>query len=392
MRGRYWPLPVAYTGFGVKDLEQIERLKKNPAFIQIKLYDVNVCFNVMAQLTYHYFDDSKHVIWLIHQSKLQDAIRDLDYCVSAGTISKFEILSQMKGVKTIAVLYHYPCMDGIFAAYIAKHSLPAEATEFHPHSTTKAFDLTQISETVEELYLLDYCGPEGFLERICKHFKRVVLIDHHQTALDYLERLQNDMPANLETFVKTKYSACMLAERWFQPVGLSDQFCMLMKYVQDNDLWQHELPKSEECTAGLMSLKLDPTPAMFDVIPTLRVGTLIKLGEPEIQKRNAYADEHVKRASFHVLPDGLFDEKKVALVQFDTVPEYISYLGDCVCQLAESKVGIIAFPIADGTQIKLSVRSEEDVDTLVLTSKYKGGGHKNASGCVISKEEFNKLF
>ena len=37
----------------------------------------------------------------------------------------------MEGLKNV-VLYHYPCTDGIFAAYMAKLAMSAE---FHPHST-----------------------------------------------------------------------------------------------------------------------------------------------------------------------------------------------------------------------------------------------------------------
>lgn len=281
-------------------------------------------------------------------------------------------------------------MDGIFAAYIAGLSLPKETTEFHPHSTTKAFDLNVISETVEELYLLDYCGPEGFIERACERFKKVVLIDHHQTAIDYVHK---EMPANFEKFIKMEYSGCVLTRLYFEAFDLEHRLDMLLSYVQDNDLWRHALPDSEEFTAGLMSLKLDPTTAMFDIIPTLKVDKLVELGKPEIHKRNAYADEHVKRATFHVLPAGLFDNKPVALVQFDKVPDYISYLGHRVCLVSEAKVGIVSFPLAaDPTKIKLSVRSIGDVSTLPLVSKYYGGGHKNASGCAVSKEEFQDLF
>jgi oligoribonuclease NrnB/cAMP/cGMP phosphodiesterase (DHH superfamily) len=279
-------------------------------------------------------------------------------------------------------------MDGIFAAYIAGLSLPAKTTEFHPHSTTKTFELTQIPETVEELYLLDYCGPQGFIERACERFKKVILIDHHQTAVDYI---QKDMPKNFEKFVRMDHSGCMLAYMYFKAVGISQNMQMLLAYVEDNDLWRHVLPKSEEFTAGLMSLKLDPTTAMFDIIPTLDLKELVALGAPEIHKRNAYVDEHVKRITFHVLPD-LYDNKQIALLQFEKVPDYISYLGGRVCQLAEAKVGIVSFPLADGMQIKLSVRSEGEVSTLPFVSKYHGGGHKNASGCAISKAEFQDLF
>jgi len=42
----------------------------------------------------------------------------------------------------------------------------------------------------------------------------------------------------------------------------------------------------------------------------------------------------------------------------------------------------------DDSKVKISLRSVEEEDTTVIAKTYGGGGHMNASGFVIDKEQF----
>ena len=44
--------------------------------------------------------------------------------------------------------------------------------------------------------------------------------------------------------------------------------------------------------------------------------------------------------------------------------------------------------MGDPTQIKVSLRSLGEENTTVVTQAYGGGGHRNASSCVMSLSEF----
>lgn len=80
-------------------------------------------------------------------------------------------------MKKSAVLYHYPCPDGAFAAlaahlYFSATSLPAL---FFPNTvyspiTPQHLPLRQLSH----VYLLDFVGPSGFLRQICSKDPRCV--------------------------------------------------------------------------------------------------------------------------------------------------------------------------------------------------------------------------
>ena len=44
----------------------------------------------------------------------------------------------------------------------------------------------------------------------------------------------------------------------------------------------------------------------------------------------------------------------------------------------------------DAGVIKISLRSLGDEDTTVVTQAFGGGGHRNASSCLVSEDEFDR--
>jgi len=76
----------------------------------------------------------------------------------------------MQALRSIRILYHYPCPDGVFAAFAANLHFTSslyKATpldlKFLPHSTFKKLEWdSHMFEKHSEVFLLDYCGPENF--------------------------------------------------------------------------------------------------------------------------------------------------------------------------------------------------------------------------------------
>jgi hypothetical protein len=81
---------------------------------------------------------------------------------------------------------HAPCPDGSFgalAAYLRYAHDDSVDLHFIPHAVYRAAELPASTFTRETLvYLIDYCGPPGFLVRVSPMVKRVVLLDHHKTV------------------------------------------------------------------------------------------------------------------------------------------------------------------------------------------------------------------
>ncbi len=278
----------------------------------------------------------------------------------------------------VLVLYHCPCPDGAFAALAARlHFGPTGAT-YMPHSTSVLIDLTHLTE-YDIVYLLDYCGPHGFIAAACQQFKEVYLIDHHKTAVD---EIRGEMPHNFKYSVRMDHSGCILALEWFS-VPISAKLSRVFDYIEDHDIWRHKLPYSEEFTAGLRSLNLPyDNPAIFDFLLTLDANVIISFGKPEIVKRDDYIAKLLPLSQ--LLPCGSrFYETN------DTRVFYISEIGHKLAESAPSKIGIVAY--GSPPNVKLSLRSVGGVDTTFIAARYDGGGHVGASGCIVSRDEWEQI-
>lgn len=86
----------------------------------------------------------------------------------------------MKGsatTTTALVLYHSPCADGGFAAYVAHRAL-GERASFLPYDHRKPPAVSSMADA-DELYLLDCSGPSmEWVRECCARYARVVIVDH----------------------------------------------------------------------------------------------------------------------------------------------------------------------------------------------------------------------
>ena len=92
--------------------------------------------------------------------------------------------------------FHYPCPDGVFAAYACSLGLQEEPTWLPLTvfaSTASRLELCKRFTKHDTLYLVDFSGGVEFIAAACKAAKRVVVIDHHKTAA---EDLASEVPLN----------------------------------------------------------------------------------------------------------------------------------------------------------------------------------------------------
>lgn len=88
-----------------------------------------------------------------------------------------KIAKAMMEMKKSAVLYHCPCPDGAFAAlaahlYFAASSLPSL---FFPNTVYSPITPQQLPlHEIDHLYLLDFVGPPGFVQKIAPKVSRLV--------------------------------------------------------------------------------------------------------------------------------------------------------------------------------------------------------------------------
>lgn len=188
-----------------------------------------------------------------------------------GAESRFECRYVVTTVnpmqKKPAVLHHYPCPDGAFAAlaahlFFSSASPPAlflPDTVYNP-ITPQQLPLAQISD----VYLLDFVGPSGFVQEISSEVSRVVVLDHHKTALETLCDENFSVGENVTRVIDVRRSGATIAFDYFKErvggevaFGQFDRVRRLFEYIEDGDLWRWSLPNSKAFNSGLKDLNIE---------------------------------------------------------------------------------------------------------------------------------------
>ncbi|KAK9811824.1 hypothetical protein WJX72_010879 [[Myrmecia] bisecta] len=301
------------------------------------------------------------------------------------------------------VLYHYPCHDGVFAALAAYLGLQASgrAARFVPHRVFQACALESLKlQGSEDVFLLDYAGPPGFAVQLAQTASRVMVLDHHKTAAEQFED-RASLPANLEVHMDMERSGATIALDYFSP-QVTDTQRQLFKYIEDGDLWRWQLPDSKAFYAGMADMDLEYNagcnPGIFDQLLHLRAEQVILKGKAALEKQRRQIDAALGTC-FRVRLGGASGIDKgwgeALAVRADDVSHLRSQLGNALAEKSAQAglraMGVVAYMEAamnDGAKVKVSLRSIGDEDTTVITQAYRGGGHRNASSCIVDLTEF----
>ncbi|XP_019081860.1 uncharacterized protein LOC100240946 isoform X3 [Vitis vinifera] len=262
-----------------------------------------------------------------------------------------------------AVLYHYPCPDGAFAALAAHLYLRATSTPtlFFPNRvyspvSTHHLPLPQISH----LYLLDFAGPPDFLPQVSPNVPQVTVLDHHKTAL---QLLQSWNPSNALKVIDVGRSGATIAFDYFKQraveeglldvAGEFERVRRVFEYVEDGDLWRWGLENSKAFSSGLndMNLEFDVglNPSLFDQLLSLDLETVINEGMVSLSKKQVLIDEALEQSYEIALGGGTFGH--CLAVNADSISELRSELGhqlaskSCNLKLRNTEVVAIETPV-----------------------------------------------
>lgn len=147
------------------------------------------------------------------------------------------------GTDKVVCIYHRRCWDGSVAAWIVKKAAPH--IEFI--AANYGEDPPPLSELMgKHVVIVDFSYPRDVLEMIASETLSLMVLDHHETAQEDLKGLP---------FAKfdMEQSGAALAWETFFP---RKQMPLLVRYVQDYDLWRFDLPHSEEINVALHSFEL----------------------------------------------------------------------------------------------------------------------------------------
>lgn len=177
------------------------------------------------------------------------------------------------------VLYHSNCSDGFAAAWCAYRRFGADA-EYRAvnYGDDPPADLLH----GRDVYILDFSYLPEFIDMMATQATRLVLLDHHQSALegfteawgaprvvsDHLGKPLDGVSAwnrgVCDVLIDQARSGAQIAWDWFTRPAPEQPKAQpradrpwLIDYVADRDLWRWKLPQSREVNAYLRSLPQD---------------------------------------------------------------------------------------------------------------------------------------
>lgn len=263
------------------------------------------------------------------------------------------------------VIYHGNCADGFTAAWVFHKKYGANA-DYH----IGIYAETPPDVTGRDVYLVDFSYKRAVVEGMLKTAAKVVLIDHHKTALDDLAGLDG-----LEYFTDLHRSGANLAWDYLNRGILAPK---LIQYVQDRDLWRFELDFTKEVMTYVFAHDFD-----FDVWDELAsellndIGGVISSGSVLLMKQRKDIDAVLKQTKRTMWIGGY-------QVPAANVPYFMS--SDAGHILCENKPFAACYSDTETHRLFSLRSSDEGEDVALIAAQYGGGGHRNAAGFKVERK------
>jgi len=329
---------------------------------------------------------------------------------------------------SIVVVYHKDCKDGFGAALVAWKKFGGDGryipVSYGTEQDSFVDDMAKSAEPPPgELYVLDFSFNTDHLRRLAKVFRKITILDHHDTARKELmeeRKIDEQRGANVWA-VKRQIedlgnvsldfdmdrAGCQLAwDHFFQPFQTINREISrpeFINYLGWRDLWWHKRRNAYKKYADVIEalhLYLDTIPFSFQSWAKFcdEPQDAISKGMPIV----AYQKQILRKAAANCVEcvvnwrrNGATVAHQVGLVN---APHFMaSDLAEIVYQRTDAdayKMVAIWCTGKDG-DVAVSVRSLErpgDIHCGEFAKLYGGGGHPGAAGFAISLEQLTRIF
>ena len=271
------------------------------------------------------------------------------------------------------IIYHGTgCLDGFGSAYAAYCFFKKKKGVDAEYIAAGHGDTLDIELDGRDVYIVDFSYKRPVLSAICDKASKVVILDHHESAQNDLEGL-DEVYNNLTIIFDMSRSGAVITWEYFHQEAVPP----LLAHIQDRDLWQFRIPDSKHVNAALMSY-----PCEFELWDQFahcndHLKTLIIEGRAINRFRNKMIDTYKKTVVF-----GKISGFTVPIV---SCPNVIT--SELLSELA------VGHPFAAsysdrGDKRGWSLRStNEGENVATIAATFGGGGHPNAAGFGVSISE-----
>ena len=275
----------------------------------------------------------------------------------------------MKSPNKPLVIYHGNCADGFTAAWIFWREF-GEAMEYFPGKYQEA----PPDVTGRDVFLLDFSYKRPVIEQMLEVANHVVLLDHHQSAI---EGLSDIVHPHFTNYADTTKSGAVLAWEYLH----TDPPLSMVFHVQDRDLWHFKLPGTRELSEFLFAHEYE-----FEKWTELmEMGFMeredaIQAGALVVKKHFKDLHELLKASTRWMTIDGM--SVPIANLSYMMASDAGNYL---------AKTSPFAGTYYDGTKHRhFSLRSTKEnaewMDVSKVAEQYGGGGHIHASGFKVPRD------
>lgn len=281
----------------------------------------------------------------------------------------------MKPNEITMIIYHDKCIDGFTSALCSYIYFNSE----HKIKYVKgSFDMNPPSVTNENVLICDFSYNKQIMAQLLVQANKLVILDHHKSAEDDLV----DLPIENKIFC-SKYSGAFITWKYFFP---NDKIPKLIKYVQDNDLWQFKLSNTKQIISYISTLlfRFQDYEKLLDdnYLDEIQI-----IGQKIMDDNDKYVSSKVNEAHILFMQ---FNDK------YYMVPHVQSYksksdIGHMINTIYKNIdfCAIYAFN-KEKNKTFFSLRSNDNnIDTTIISSQFNGGGHRNSSGFILDNSHKN---
>lgn len=270
------------------------------------------------------------------------------------------------------VIYHHPCLDGFTSAWVAWREFGDDGADYLPQGYSEEPEIPDVDNRI--VYILDFAYRADIMREIAERAETVIVLDHHQSAEENLLPLLEE--GIIEGEFDMERSGAGMTWDFF---NLDLPRPLFVDYVEDRDLWNFNLPDSQEINIALFSHPYD-----FVRWNSFRIGVEALRIDGEAIHRKHMKDVHELTEQTMYLTIG--GHKNIP-----TVNANYFYGSDLAAVLGEDQPFGAYFWINSNQEYCFGLRSAQDgSDVAKVAQAYGGGGHKHAAGFrVKSLDDLN---
>lgn len=267
--------------------------------------------------------------------------------------------------KNITIIYHGECSDGFGGAWAAWKKFGETADYVGVHHG----DEPPAGLVGKEIYFIDFVYPKQLMESLKKENKRIVIIDHHKTAVDVLELAD-------EKLFNINHSGAVLSWQYFHSNKATPS---ILKHIEDRDLWHWEIDNSREVLAYFDLFNFD-----FKIWDDI----INEFDNNEIKRREFVGNGVLLMRQWNHLCENILKEDAMEvefeghrIYSINASAVFSSDLGNLLSKKLPPMA--IVWHQSNNGNFTVSLRSDGILDVSEIAKKYGGGGHKAAAGFRI---------